>query len=148
VDFVLFLAFQTTGTRPGWRLGNPSGNGKLNLASNLLEVTMVVVRRFSCTLLSMALLWVLAAGAPVASAQNSGVDCAPSIVASSVSGGYDRLACYNDDRRWSIDFYSDPELTDWVGFAKCSCWSGYMEYGQVTPYYKVASEQGCGWPYR
>jgi hypothetical protein len=104
---------------------------------------MVVVRRFSCTLLSMALLWVFGAGAPVALAQNSGVGCAPGIVAS--GPGTDDIftpEC-NGTKRWWIDYYSEPELIHDVGTSKCSCWTGYMQWGQVTPYTRVLSESDC-----
>ena len=42
-----------------------------------------------------------------------------------------------------IDYYSDPEMTNWVGQCVKNCWQPMVCSGEKTEYYEVVGSGGC-----
>jgi hypothetical protein len=46
-------------------------------------------------------------------------------------------------KAWRVDFYSEPELVNVVGWLKCNCWQPQTRAGTTTNYLKLAYEIDC-----
>jgi hypothetical protein len=100
---------------------------------------VIYKRRFLRTVLALALLWVAAAAAaPATSAQPAGADCTPGVTA---AGTDSHVWCTN--KSWRVNFYSEPELINVVGWIECRCYQRQGHSGQTTQYLKLIYEWTC-----
>ena len=47
------------------------------------------------------------------------------------------------DKDWQVNFYSEPELLNVVGFYRCSCWQPEIRSGLISNYTSLVYEFTC-----